>query len=448
MNPLPGIIRYDRKDRVSGQFVHVYQHRSGFKIDLIPKEGFRNKYAGFLIPYGAEHTRFRDIEDGSEVHAELGTAHFLEHCLLSSQDSSGIMSALTALGVDVDAYTASDHTLYSFSTVESFDEALYLYFKAMFAPEFNDEKTEREKEIINAEYNMYKEDLSSVASRVLLRNMYRIPELYEDILGTAESISRITTSALEQMHRNFYTAATMSLVLVGSFDETALITKIAGWLDELAGNGKHRPEIMPLVESEGGVVSAEQRLELPYSTSSFWLGYRSKMRNGSARREGSELLRSRVAGQLVLAMLIGPGSQAFEEFYADGLVDESLSFSYTVEPEYAYLMISGDSMQPERAAEKISRRLEGLVKDKIYDDNRMTELIRSSLGRFLRSLDDVSRCGEAAAKIRLSHLEFSDFASVYYHAQNPAMTEELSFVRAENRASVIVHGRKKGRDER
>lgn len=446
MNPMPGMIRYDRKDKVTGQLVHVYQHRSGFKIDLIPKSGFKNKYASFLVPYGAEHLRYVDRYSGDAIQAELGTAHFLEHCIFSSIDSSGIMGKLSALGADTDAYTTSTYTLYSFTCVEAFTEALELFFRAIFSPEFSDEKTLREQEIIYSELNMYKEDLSTVASRMLMQGLYKNPELYEDIVGTPESISRITTRDLRRFHKNLYSPAVMSLVLVGSFDEEEqMLRRIAEQLEIFFGSGMRFPEVLPIRVADEGVINPYQRLELPSQTSSFCLAYKNQRRPGEPQRNGNEIIKSRMSGRLVTEMFIGSGSPAFEELYAEGLIDESLTIEYVVEPEYAYLTIGGDSLQPERAAEKVAARLEGFIRGGVYDDRRMEQLLRSSVGDFLRSLDDVELCGDAAVRTRLRHLEFSDYASIFYSLNGREMLKELDFLKPENCARVIVHGRQNGR---
>ncbi len=443
MNPMPGMIRYERKDKVTGQLVHVYQHHSGFKIDLIPKAGFKNKYCSFLIPFGAEHLNYLDRYSGDVIKAELGTAHFLEHCIFSSADSSGVVSQLTALGVDTEAYTTATYTLFSFTCVESFAEALKLYFRAIFSPEFSDEKTKREKEIILTELNMYKEDLSTAAERILMQALYSHPAFYEDILGTADSIAAIETEDLRRMHKNFYTPSCMSLILVGSFEEEeALIRGVAEWLEIYVGSGLRYPKLLPLEGDPEEEITPMQRLELPSSTSSFYLAYKKPTLRGHEHRDGSEILRSKMSGKLVTSMLIDQGSGAFEELYDEGLVDESLSIDYTVESTYAYLSISGDSMQPERAAEKLAARLEEYIRLGAFDEQRMDELIRSRLGDFLRSLDDVEQCGEAAVRTRLRHLEFSDYASVFYSLKGREMLKELDFVKPENRAVVVVHGRK------
>ncbi len=468
MIPLAGMIRYDRKDRVSGQQVHVYQHHTGFKIDIIQKHGFQNKFAGFLVPFGSQHTLYRDKKSGQFMRTPLGTAHFLEHCILSGEDPA--MSRLTSLGVDTDAYTAATHTFYSFTCVDSFAEALELHFQAIFRPDLNDAKTRREAEVINAEYSMYKEDLSTVAGSILLRGLFSSPEMYEDILGNAESIDKITTEDLKRMHENYYTPQNLSLILVGSFQEEAMIKAVSSWLDALNGApeasgsseqggergaaalaGNSYPNYVDYresgiyipLENDDRVLVHEQRLELPSSTSSFWLGYRAKISHGSERRNGHELVGSRLTGELLLDMLIGPGSEAFEIMYQAGLLDESLTYQYLVEPDYAYLFISGDSRQPERAAELIAQHLERGVSERLFDEKRMNELLRSKLGAYLRSLDDVSECGEAAARIRLAHLEFTDYSSVFYKSPDRTMFDELDFVTPENRAKVIVHGRRR-----
>lgn len=441
MIPLTGMIRYDRKDRVSGQQVHVYQHHSGFKIDIIQKVGFQNKFAGFLVPFGAQHTRYKDRATGEMVQAELGTAHFLEHCILSGEDPAAIR--LTSLGVETDAYTTTTHAFYSFTCVNSFAEALKLHFDAIFHPDLNDTKTRREAEIINAEFTMYKEDLSTVASSILLRSLFSTPEMYEDVLGNAESIDRITTADLEKMHRNFYIPQNLSLILVGSFDEDSLIKELSAWLDEVTPNEHIQTDIHIPLENDNRVLVAEQRLELPSSTSSFWIGYRDKMSFGHERRNGHELMGARLAGDIVLDMILGSGSADFETMYQDGLLDESLTYQYIVEPDYAYLVISGDSRQPERAAERLTHILESRIASGEFDESRANELLRSKLGGYLRSLDDVTECGEAAAGIRLAHLEFTDYSSIFNKTPDRTMLEELHFVKPANRAKVIVHGRRR-----
>ena len=190
-------------------------------------------------------------------------------------------------------------------------------------------------------------------------------------------------------------------------------------------------------------VLAKQRLELPSKVSAFYLGYKKPYPEGAKSYGGRELVYARLAGALVTEMLIGEGSNCFEEFDEQGLIDESLSIQYYVEQGYSHLVIRGDSKQEERAAELLADRLEEYIRLGAYEEKRMQEISRAKMGVFLRQMDDVKTLGAMVANLRSYRLEFSDYASLFNQITGRDLVEELSFVKEENRALVLVHGHDK-----
>lgn len=445
MNYIPGVIRYDRKDRVIGQVLRFYQHQSGFRIDLVQKRGYKNKYAAFLVPYGAEHVRYE--EDGMVKSFALGTPHFVEHMLLSSVETSGPLYELTKLGVQVDATTSNNQTLFSFSAAEHFEEALVQLTNVILRPDFSEEVLVKERDIIQSELFMYKEDVSTVASQILLRNMYESMEIHEDILGNSQTIRSITRDDIKRCYQLLYHPSNMTLILVGNFsepEEETIVTNIASFLDMYCPKADSKKKILHVKEHNSNILQTFQQVELPSSTSSFWIGYKKPISNEQHNYGGKELIRARIAGNLVLNMFLGPGSTLFDRLYTDGLLDESLTLNYVVEQEYAYVTIAGDSLQPEKVCDRLCQQLEEYIRLGAFDDKRMNELMRSNIGTFLRDMDDLTLLGEAVAAIRRNNMEFSDYASIFEQVQGRELLDELSFIKEEQRAIVVVHGKEKG----
>lgn len=414
-----GFIRNEKKDRLSGSSMQTFQHMSGMSISYIPKTGFSKKFAAFVVPYGSIHTEFSQnsrLDDSSQTYTvPAGTAHYLEHCVFSrSEDGDGgLLGRLAALGAQANAYTTYTHTLYYFSTVENFSGALQLYMSALQHPVLDEKRVEAERDIIAAELKMYHDDPDNVSYNRLMHNLFLQHGVREDIGGSIESIQQITPEHLQTVHRNFYTPEAISLVLAGDFE--------ADYLTDLLETLNHSlPEKAPIRAAEPLISLEEPRtacfsevIRADVAAEMFLLGYKDPSVNVKNKSAGYSLMMHQLAGQLYLDAIIGPATPLYEKLFAEGVINDSFSVSYMRENNFAYVVVSGESENPEASADAVHEALTEAIREGNIDDDLFELQKRVITGQFIRSLDSVEAAGISAAHCRLNNVDLFDYSGVF-----------------------------------
>lgn len=437
------MIRYDRKDRVTGGTVRFYQHHSGFRIDFVQKRQVSNKFIGLSVPYGANHVQYIDTETKTKYDLALGTPYLTQQCLVHSDYNELALQKLRDLGINLEVNITRSSMRFSYTTVENYQESIASLLTIVLDAKFTQDQVRREidKTILNLVVD--EENLSSVGERVLMRGVYENPVIYTPAHGTIESLQDITLQMVEQYYQNAFHASRMSLILVGDFsseDEEAIITYVDNFLSGLQLNGQLQTKFTDPSDYGHEILIPKQRLELSSSASSFFLAYKKPFTTGSLHLGGRAMLHSRLSVILLTSMLIGEGSNAFEELYNNSIIDESFKIDCVYEDGYAHLLVWGDSIQAESAVETIAQRLEEFIHLGAFDEARLKAITRANIGHFMRYLDDVAVSGELVAEMKSMNLEFTDYASVYLQLEGRELLEELAFIKEDNRASVVLHG--------
>ena len=342
----------NEKDTISGArcIVSTYE-----RISDVYSSGIQQKFAAIAIPTAP----FTPIYETRPCGRYCESAHYMEHCVFSrSEDGDGgLLGKLAALGAQANAYTTYTHTLYYFSTVDHFSASLQLYLDAIRRPHLEEERVEAEREIIAAELNMYRDDPDNVSFHRLMKNLFQEHGVREDIGGTVESIRTITAEHLQTVHRNFYAPQSISLILAGDFEQDYLMDLLEilhESLPETAPEATAAPFIR-LEPTEVGRVF--EIVQANVSTESFVIGYKDSHVNVQTQSGGCQLMMYQLAGQLYLDSLIGTATPLYEKLYAEGVINESFQASYLRESNFAFVLISGESENPEASADAVHRAL-------------------------------------------------------------------------------------------
>ena len=155
-----------------------------------------------------------------------GVAHFLEHKMFEQKNGINSLDALTALGVNANAYTTNDHTAYLYEATDNFYEALDEFMDYVQNPYYTDENVEKEKGIIAQEINMYEDYPEWQVYLNTLKCLYKDFPVRIDIAGTVQSIQQITKETLYLCYDNFYTPANMAMVICGDFEPKEILDEI------------------------------------------------------------------------------------------------------------------------------------------------------------------------------------------------------------------------------
>ncbi len=385
-------IEYKNIDEV----VYLYEHTSGLKAFVIPKKGYSKKYATFATHYGSINSEFVLPGEEKPIKVPDGIAHFLEHKLFEQKDGS-VMDKFSALGSSPNAYTTFNQTVYLFSCTDKFDENFQLLLDFVQNPYITEESVEKEKGIIGQEIKMYEDDASWRAFFNLLGAFYTENPVKIDIAGTVESISKINREILYKCYNTFYNPSNMVILVVGDVNPNEVFAQVEKSIKTAEGAG----EIKRIFPEEANRIHKEYvEQTLAVATPLFQMGFRDDRLPG----KGIEALRQEIAVKLLLEMIVGRSSKLYNDMYAEGLINSTFDFDYTLEETYGFSMFGGESRDPLKVKERILAEIKSFA-EKGLDQNSFERVRKAMQGRFVRQMNSIER---------ISHL----FMSVYFKGAN------------------------------
>ena len=199
-----------------------YTCRSGLKLVLIHKPQFCTSAFLLMTPFGSLDCYQKD-PDGKLFSYEPGTAHFLEHKLFESGHED-VMRTFSRFGANVNAYTSYDSTVYYFTTpAEEISAPLSLLLDFVQDLSITKSSVEKEKPIILEEFATYQQDPDARLFLESMRAVYRSHPLRCDIVGTGDSIRRISEKGLREAYARNYHPSNMTLVAVTPHPDDLLI---------------------------------------------------------------------------------------------------------------------------------------------------------------------------------------------------------------------------------
>ncbi len=212
---VPTVSDYCLRNDFLKEEIHVSKVK-GLTAFVLPKKGFRKKYAEVFVHYGSNDNSFIPPGETERVDVPPGIAHFLEHKMFEKPWGEAF-SAFAKIGASANAYTTNNYTSYLFWTLENFGEALKLLMEVALNPYFTKESVAKEQGIIGQEIGMYDDDPGSRLVREAMEALYSKHPVRFDIAGTKESIGCITDELLYKCHRSFYRPSNMSVFVSGDF---------------------------------------------------------------------------------------------------------------------------------------------------------------------------------------------------------------------------------------
>lgn len=210
---------------------HLYEMTNGLKLLLIPNND------ATIISYGVS------IGVGSldENDDELGIAHFLEHMMFKGSKKypgKTLINRLDELGTSYNATTSFEYTDYEIHGLPQFhDELLTIILDMYFNPLIPAEDVEIERQIIIEEYNMRYDDKNLRRYLNLLKLVTQEKnKLYSrPIIGTKDSINKITALDLINFRKNKYLQNKTIITISGNIDKDYTLDHITKTINELTG---------------------------------------------------------------------------------------------------------------------------------------------------------------------------------------------------------------------
>lgn len=219
--------------------------KNNMRVLIIPINGIDIVSVGIFVKVGSRY----------ETDKNNGISHFLEHLMFKgtkNYSSEKIFNELDNVGANYNAETGFEHTSFH---INGHSDYIKLYLDILIDifcnATYKDKDIETERGVIYEEMNMYKNDIEDLMNDNVNRIMFKNSSLKYPILGTKNTLSKLTRKDIVQFRKNFYVPERSVLVVAGSLgalDREILLKYIEPKLEELdMGNTDH---IMPISDTE------------------------------------------------------------------------------------------------------------------------------------------------------------------------------------------------------
>ena len=360
--------------------VYTEKLKNGLTVMIIPKEGIKKKYIIWGTHYGSNDSKFYVPGEEQVTEVPKGVAHFLEHKMFEQENGVNSLDALTALGVEANAYTTNDHTAYLFECTDYFYEALDEFMDYVQHPYVTDENVEKEKGIIGQEIMMYDDYPEWQVYLNTMKAMYHNNPIKIDITGTIETISHIDKDILYKCYNTFYNPGNMAMVVCGDFAPEEILEEIKKRLIPNSEKG----EIKRIYPDEPDTIvkeKIEQKMEV--SQSLYSIGIKDKIVSQDSK------VKRHLSIEILLNVLFGKSSKLYKKLYDEGIIFGTPSLDYEFSDKYAHVIISGQSNNPDKVFESFKEETKKIITDGIGQED--FERIKKKLyGIYVKEFNDVA----------------------------------------------------------
>ena len=406
---------------------------NGLTVLVAPRPGFTRKLAYFVTDYGSIHREF--TLNGEQITAPAGVAHYLEHKMfeLPGRDVS---AEFAALGAMTNAFTSYDMTAYYFGCTANFEACLRLLLEFVSTPYFTRESVQRERGIIGQEIGMNADTPDTRVFENLMNAMYALHPIREPILGTEDSIARITDQVLSLCHNAFYRPGNMVLCVVGDVAPETVRDIAAEVLPRSVAGEVTRPRRW---REEMTVVTPYVEETMEVAMPMFQLGFKCEPIG-----RGEDAIRREIIGDLAAEALFGESSELYLRLYEQGLIDGSFGGGFETVDGMAMLTCAGDSDDPEAVRDAILAQA-AVLAERGVPEGDFQRMKRSAMGRRVRDLDSFDSTCFRLCAYHFSGFAYFRFPGAYAAARREDIQEFLRRVVTQARCSLsVIHPPKEG----
>ena len=416
------------KEFVSSKLREKYyeiEHSSGLRIFVMPKEGYNSTYAIIGTPFGSINTEF-DIKEG-RVRVPDGIAHYLEHKLFESEDGDAF-AKYAETGANANAYTSFDKTCYLFSCTEQFKKSLSILLELVTKPYFTEETVAKEQGIIGQEIKMYEDSPEWRVLFNLLGGMYHNHPVKVDIAGSIESIAEITPESLYTCYNSYYNLHNMALSVVGNVNIDDVLEICDKYLFD-----QEKAEVNSIFPEEPYEIKSDYVEQIfPVAVPIFNLGFKLKADRLHNEEELAHL-------DILLFMLASSTSPMYRELMDKNLINSTFSYEMFEGGGYSAILFSGESRDPEKAAEIIKAYFDK-AKTEGLDPQDFADAKKATYGDALSSLNSVETIANMLEDFYFSKRKVFDYYDSIGSADADKAMRLLNEIDTANVSLSVVKG--------
>ena len=239
-----------------------------------------------------------------------------------------------------------------------------------------------------------------------LNCLYQNHPVKKEIAGTVESISHITADYLYKCYNTFYNLSNMSIVVVGNVDAAKIAQVIEKGVKKNEPFGEEIKKVYPEEPKEIEKNYTEQKLSVAMPL--FMLGFK----DTDTGYGGEKLLKKSIEINILLKMLFGKSSKLYKDLYEKGLINNSFSLEYTMQPDYGYSSIDGESSDPKAVYDAVINEVERVRKEGLSKED-FERIKKVMWGQYIRSQNDVEDYAVTFMQHLFMDIDYFNYYDVY-----------------------------------
>ncbi|MFR2571319.1 MAG: insulinase family protein [Clostridia bacterium] len=107
------------------------------------------------------------------------------------------------------------------------------------------------------------------------------------------------------------------------------------------------------------------------------------------KMEKREIVKREISMQIILELLLGNSSELYQKMYKEGVIYRGIGYSYDLAKNYANILISGQSDNPERVYELIKEKIKEFKQEGINEED-FNRIKKKIYGEYIQEYNDVS----------------------------------------------------------
>lgn len=327
---------------------------NGLEIYIIPKNNCNNIYATFSTKYGSNQDEFVPINSKKMKKFPLGIAHFLEHKMFEQIDGTDPFEFYSERGADANANTSNYKTTYLFSGPEFFKENINYLINYVQSPYFTDQNVEKEKGIIIQEIKMYQDDPYTVLYEQAIYNSFIKHPIKIPVIGTVESIKKITKDDLYECYNTFYNPSNMFIVVTGNVEPLEVIEIIKENQKEKQFKKTDKIKLKKYDEPDN-VEKTSETLKMDITTPKLALNYKINYdKLGLNLRDALSYL------SLIFDINIGSTSLINEKLRNENIITSNIEFTFLYTDKHILVTIIGETDNVESLLSQLENQVNNL----------------------------------------------------------------------------------------
>lgn len=372
---------------------------NGLQVFLLPKQEMSKTFGIFCTNYGSIDHTFTPIGETEQITVPDGVAHFLEHKLFEKKDRD-VFTDFSNQGASANAFTSFTKTAYLFSATNNIEKNVKTLLDFVQDPYFSDESVEKEKGIIAQEIKMYDDQPDWRSFMGTLQTMFKNHPITIDIAGTVDSIHTITKDHLYTCYHTFYHPENMILFIAGNFEPNQMsqlirdnqTSKTFEPLKELRTQYPKEPE---------HAYMDEKTIHMPVSIPKCTVGIKESVKP----LEKEEFLKKDLLQQMILDHYFSKGGKFYQILYEENLIDNSFFYQTTLEKNFGYSLIGGNTDKPDEFIQRMKELLMS-VKGEQLTEADVDRMKKRKIGQVLRSMNSLEYIANNYIHYAIADIDF------------------------------------------